>query len=159
MLSGCLVDDPPPYVAPRRTAPRLDTTNALPPLNQIIVKNSGELIEFKMPVTSEDAGEPLVGILLFDYGGDGTIQDLLNSGPLPASTLDDPNPRVFSLPWTVRKGVEPGCHSITLRVTHFSNLIPNRSPEVLDKKDKDEAYWFANINVSPENANSLVDCP
>jgi len=156
MLSGCLVDDPPPFVAPRQTAPRLDYTKAFPGLDQVIVKNSGDLIKFEIPVSSEDAGDELFAILLFDYAGEGTGADPLNNGRLPASTLDDPNPRVFSLPWTVRKGIDPGCHRITLRVTHFKNTV---SAEVIDKKDLAEAYWFANINVSPENANSLVNCP
>jgi len=51
MLSGCLVDDPPPFSAPRQTAPRLDTTKATPGLDQVIVKNTGELIPFSIQVT------------------------------------------------------------------------------------------------------------
>jgi hypothetical protein len=160
MLPGCLIDDPPPYAAPKQTPPRLDTTHANPPLDQVIVKNSGEVVNFQMPVTSEDAGEALAAILLFDYGGDGSVPEPVSpTTPLPASTLDDPEPRVFNLPWTIRKGVTPGCHRLTLRVTHFANLDQMRPAEVVDKKDLAEAYWFANINVKPENANSLVDCP
>lgn len=158
MLSGCLVDDPPPFVAPQQTRPRLDHTRAEPGLDQIIVRNTGELIEFKMPVTSEDAGEPLYATLLFDYGGDGSVPDFLYSVPMPASTLDDDN-RVFKLPWTVRKGVAPGCHRFTLRVTHLDNINPDHPEQPIDKTDLAEAFWFANINVTPENANSLVDCP
>ncbi len=159
MLPGCLIDDPPPYTAPKPTPPRLDYTQALPSLDQVIVTNVGEVVNFKMPVTSEDAGQALFAILLFDYGGDGSVPDFLYSAPLPASTLDDPQPRVFSLPWTVRKGVPPGCHRVTLRVTHFANLDRNKPAEAVDKKDLAEAYWFANINVNSQMANSLVDCP
>jgi len=158
MLSGCLVDDPPPLIAPGQTPPRLDTTRALPGQDQIIVKNSGELIEFKVPVTSEDAGDPLYANLLFDYGGDGTVPDFLYSVPMPASTLDDKK-REFKLPWTVRKGVAPGCHRFTLRVTHLSNINAEHPEQAIDKADLAQAFWFANINVSPEDANSLVDCP
>jgi hypothetical protein len=158
MLPACLVDDPPPFIEPRQTPPRLDYPNALPGLDQVIVKNEGELIEFRMPVTSEDAGQALWATLLFDYRGDGTPPEQIRETLLPASTLDDPN-RVLSLPWKVRPGIPAGCHRITLRVTHFANLAPDRFPEVLDKNDLAEAFWFANINVSPESANQLVDCP
>lgn len=159
MLSGCLVDDPPPYIAPQRTPPRLDYSKATPGLDQLIVKNSGELIEFKIPVASEDAGDPLAANLLLDYGGDGTMADFLRPGTMPASTLSDPNPRVFSLPWTVRPALAPGCHRFTLRVTHASNVDLDRPELAIDKSDLAEAFWFANINVAPENAGSLVNCP
>lgn len=159
MLPACLIDDPPPYAAPKQTPPRLDLTQANPPLDQLIIKNSGEVVNFQMPVTSEDAGQALEAILLLDYGGDGSVPDFLYLAPLPASTLDDPEPRVFNLLWTVRKGVTPGCHRVTLRVTHFANIDQAKPAEVVNKKDLAEAYWFANINVTPEKANSLVDCP
>ena len=55
----------------------------------------------------------------------------------------------------VPKRIEAGCHRITLRVTHLRNTYN----AVLDTKDLAEAYWFANVNVTPENAGSLVNCP
>lgn len=157
MLSGCLVDDPPPYAAPQKTRPRLEYSKALPSLKQVIVANSGDLLKFEIPVTSEDIGQELYALLFLDDVGN--LQ--LNSGRLPASTLDDPNERKLSLLWTVRGPgvVQPGCHRIVLRVTHFSNIIPGTDNELFDKEDLDEAYWFANVNVSPEDANSLVNCP
>lgn len=154
MLSGCIVDDPPPYVAPQKTRPRLEYTRASPGLDQVIVVNTGDRVKFEIPVTSEDAGEELYALLFLDDEQNGPI----NNGRMPASTLDDPNERKFSLLWTVRR-VDAGCHRIVLRVTHFSNIVPNTDNELFDKKDLDEAYWFANVNVNPENANSLVDCP
>jgi hypothetical protein len=161
MLPACLVDDPPPLIEPRQTPPRLDYSQALPGLDQVMIRNEGDLIEFRMPVTSEDAGQSLTGKLFLDYRGDGTLGDTLNQNSLPPSTLDDPNPRVLSIDWQVRDGVAPGCHRMTLRVSHLNNfsLDPKHSAEVLDKNDLAEAFWFANINVSPESANQLVDCP
>ena len=156
MLSGCLVDDPPPYPTAQQTPPRLDYTKASPGLDQVLVRSYPDLITFEMPVTSEDAGDELTAVLLLDYDGQGGEQ--LNSGHLPPSTLADTNKRVFSLPWLVPKRIDPGCHRITLRVTHLGNT-GGTSNDVLDTKDLAEAYWFANINVTPENAGSLVDCP
>jgi hypothetical protein len=159
MVSGCLVDDPPPYVAAKKTAPRLDYSRAQPGLDQIIVKNSGEPIPFSIPVTSEDAGDPLSANMLFDYAGDGSVPDFLRPLPLPASTLDDPEERLFKFQWIVRDGISPGCHRFTLRVTHASNVNLDFPEQAIDKADQAEAFWFANINVDPEDASSLVNCP
>jgi hypothetical protein len=155
MLSGCLVDDPPPYAAPKKTRPRLEYAKALPSLKQVIVANSGDLVKFEVPVTSEDVGQELYALLFLDE----VLATL--PGRLPASTLDDPNERKVSLTWGVpsKDAVKPGCHRMVLRVTHFSNIIPGKSNELFDKDDLDEVYWFANLNVTPENANSLVSCP
>jgi hypothetical protein len=157
MLSGCLVDDPPPYVPPSKTPPRLDYSAALPGLDQVIVAKSDEVIDFRMPVTSEDAGDDLSAILLLNYRGDGTNWDPIYPGGLRASTLDDKT-RVIKMPWRVRSSLEAGCYRITLRVTHSSN-VGERADLVIDKADLAEAFWFANINVKPEDANTLVNCP
>lgn len=159
MLSGCLVDDPPPFVAPRKTAPRLDHRSALPGMDQVIVTKAGELIPFSIPVTSEDAGDPLAANLLLDYAGDGSVPDFLRPASLPPSTLDATEPRVIKVPWKVREGVPPGCHRFTLRVTHQSNVNKDAPELAIDKADQAEAYWFANINVDPEDSGLLVDCP
>jgi len=160
MLSGCLVDDPPPFTPPQKTPPRLDTNKALPSTDEVISKVSGELIPFSVPVTSEDAGDPLSAVLLLDYGGDGTISDFVNGWPGPASTLNDKS-RVVSVPWRVRPpmAITPGCHRLTLRVTHTSNLVKDQLVLVIDSEDLAVANWFVNVNVTPENANKLADCP
>lgn len=157
MLSGCLVDDPPPFTPPQQTPPRLDYRKALPGLDQVIVRSFPELITFEVPVTSEDAGEALTAALLLDFDGvDG--QPLTPGSFLPASTLADTNRRVLSLPWRVSNQIEPGCHRITLRVTHVGNTRTTIF-DLIDQNDVAEAYWFANINVTPENAGSLMNCP
>jgi len=161
MLSGCLVDDPPPFISPQKTAPRLDYSKARPALNQLIVRSSGESIEFNVPVKSEDAGDPLVGNLLLDYSGEGSGGTFLAFAPVSASTLDDPNERTLKTTWTVfpKTSISAGCHLFTLRVTHFSNLVQGQSDQLKDKDDLAEAYWLANINVTPGAAGTLVDCP
>jgi hypothetical protein len=157
MLSGCLVDDPPPFIAPRQTPPRFDYTKASPGLDQVLVTNFPDLNTFEMPVTSEDAGEALSAALILDF--DGLVGVPLTPGAyLPPSTLADTSRRVFSLPWRVTPQMAPGCHRITLRVTHVGNTGTTIF-DVIDKNDLAEAYWFANINVTPENAGSLVNCP
>jgi hypothetical protein len=158
MLSGCLVDDPPPFIAPQKTAPRLDYSKAEPGLDQLIVTNSGDLITFKLPVTSEDAGDSLFASLWFDYTPDSGMVEPSGSVPIPASTLENTK-RAVTLPLTIRPDIKPGCHRYTLRVTHQSNVVEGHPDRVINKADLAEAFWFANINVAPENAGSLVNCP
>ena len=155
MLSGCLVDDPPPYVAPQQTAPRFDYAEASPGLDQLLVASFPDQITFEMPFTSEDAGEQVYAVLLLDY--DGVEGETLDFGFSPPSTLADTSRRVLSLTWKVQERIVPGCHRFTLRVTHVGNT--GTSTNVFDKKDLAEAYWWANINVTAENANLLMNCP
>src|SRR5688500_1094673 len=96
MLPGCLIEDPPPYTQPGKTPPRLDLQSAAPPLDQVMVHRRGDPIEFKVPVASEDAGDPVQGFLLLDYSG-GVSADLVAFGQVPASTLADVNPRFLTL--------------------------------------------------------------
>jgi len=157
MSSGCLIEDPPPYTQPGKTPPRLEQQGATPPIDQVMVYKRGDPIEFKIPVTSEDAGDPLQGVLLLDYSG-GLEADLVAFGQVPASTLADVNPRFLTLRWTVRPGLTPGCHRFTLRVSHLSNFNNEMASHVVfDTKDVAEAYWWANLD--PEDSSTLVNCP
>jgi len=153
-LPSCLVDDPPAYTAPQRTAPRIVGTHADPPLNKVIVINENETLNFDVPVISEDAGELVSAILLLDYDG-GPFAPIWPAN-LPPATFDD-GERSLHLIWTVGRGMAAGCHRVTLRVSHASNFASGY--EVIDKTDLDEVYWFANVNVTPQNANVLVGCP
>jgi hypothetical protein len=164
--SGCLIDDPPPYVAPKQTRALLDWANASPFMEQIIIANDGDAIPFLMPFESEDADEDLYALLLFDFSEGQKGPDQLAATRIAASTLEDKNARLIRLTWVVRNGTKPGCHRITLRVTHFDNLASSMANgeerggvDVIDRQDLAEAYWFANVNVPASMANQLVDCP
>jgi hypothetical protein len=159
-MTACLVDDPPPYTAPSQTPPRLDYHDALPLLDQVIIAKTGDTLNFSIPVASEDAGDVIQAFLLLDYsGGRATPLDADN---LPPSTLDNTK-RKLSLSWTV--GIQgtaapaPGCHRLTLRVTHRQNIKLDTFPDVVDSADLAEAYWWVNVDSDPTLGNTLVDCP
>ena len=160
MLSGCLVDDPPPYTQPNKTPPRLDYHHALPLLNQVIVRKTGDTLEFDVPVASEDAGEDLNSLLLLDYAGGADPSKVVpgTGQTITASTLDDTS-RHIKTKWTVSFFGEKGCHRLTLRVTHKSNVNINNFPDVFNDTDLAEAYWWANLDADPTSGNMLVDCP
>ena len=152
MLSSCLVDDPPAYRAPQQTAPQIHGARALPRLDRIITTSTGTFEHFDVPIVSEDAGEGLSATLFLDYLD--ANSEPLKSSNLPPSTLDE-GERSLKFVWTVRTP-RPGCHRLTLRVAHDSSWS---NGDVVDLDDLAEAYWFANINVTAQNANVLVDCP
>jgi hypothetical protein len=154
-LSSCLVDDPPPYAAPKQTPARLDYVGATPLLNQIIVANYLDNLKFSVPFVSEDAGQKVTAMLLLDYTGSPEIP--LASVELPPSTLDD-DKRAIVITYGVQSTVAPGCHRFTLRVSHTANFDVSNSASVFNTEDLAEAYWWANIAVDAASANTLKDC-
>ncbi len=159
MLSGCVVEDPPPYAEPQQTPPWLDLRQAVPLLDQIIVRTKGDRIQFNIPVRSEDAGDDLFAFLLFDYKGEGTDPRVLDIAQLKPSTFDDPDREDIVFDWTIDDGVENGCHRLTLLATHKANLnLAAGLPEVFDKSDVAIAVWWADINTIGDSAQ-LQDCP
>jgi hypothetical protein len=155
MLPACLVEDPPPFTEPKQTPPRLDYAGATPLLDEIIVANNNDFIKFTIPVTSEDAGEGLTALLFLDYAT-GPQSEFIAISNLPPSTLDDPNERVFSFTWKVKR-LTAGCHRFIVRAGHTTTMMdPNN---VVNTADLAEAYWWANIDVAAQDANQLTDCP
>jgi len=154
MLSGCLVDDPPAYRAPQQTPPRIVGTRATPRLDQILQATSRFVQPFRVPIVSEDAGEGLTAMLFVDLATDsGRLPYADGLTTLPPSTLDA-GERTLSLDWTPNSA--PGCHRLTLRVAHTSSWV---GTVLTNQADLDEVYWFAKLDATPDNANSLVDCP
>jgi hypothetical protein len=150
MLPGCLVDDPPAFIQPKRTPPRLDHYRARPPLSQDINARDGELLEFSIPVASEDVGEQLV---TQSYIG----KRLINSVAMPPSTLDDPEERLVKFNYQVLRDLVGYCHVITLRVGHASTL-PDANGPPLDPSDVAVAYWDVIINF-PSDGTTTPVCP
>jgi hypothetical protein len=148
MLTGCLIDDPPPYAEPKRTPPRLDYHRAWPPLDQVIVAKTPDLIPFSIPVASEDAGEELRTQLFID-------DRITNYGRLPPSTLDDTERKVsFSYRVEMRRGY---CHTFKIRVGHASNLPEGEGPP-LDTVDMAEAYWLAYLDLPSDQTTPIENC-
>jgi hypothetical protein len=140
MLSGCLVEDPPPYTPPTRTAPRLDTRRAEPLQNNIVIVDKGDPIVFRVPVVSEDAGEPVQALLFVD-----SFPFNVNSDVVPASTLDDLSRR-FELSYNGVPVIDYGCHRMMVRVSHQSNFNFQTDAGVpIDENDVADAYWWINV--------------
>lgn len=156
MLSGCLIDDPPPYPEPKQTPPRLDYASATPPLSQIITAHSRDVVTFTISSISEDAGDGLRAFLLLDFDGEFPSTPA-GDDSMPASTLDDSS-RFFQIRWRILPGTPAGCHRLTLRVSHAKNMPDSSSPP-FDVADVAEAYWWLQLDPDPNSANDLVNCP
>lgn len=157
MLSGCLIEDPPPLQKAKQTPPRLDYHGTRPLRNQVLVARAGESIPFTIPVTSEDAGEGLVGYLLLDYMSGNDIGSFMAApSNLAPSTLDSDAERIFKFDWQVAR-VAAGCHRVTLLAAHTSTLFDLSN--IVDTDDLAVADWWTNVDVTPENADMLQDCP
>jgi hypothetical protein len=150
MLSGCLIDDPPPYSPPKQTPPRLVYQAAEPPLDKITVAYTPRLLTFSIPVTSEDAGEGLTAQINVGKGYG-------NFKAIPPATLDDP-PRVIKFDYRVSSDDEAGCYQVRIRIAHASNL-PDGDSAPLDSNDLAVAYWQVLLNVPPDQIDvGIEDC-
>ncbi len=152
MLPGCLIDDPPPYQKPRQTPPRIDSRKVLPLLNELVIVQPDEMLAFTIPFSSEDAGEGLNAILVLDSQfafGTNTL--------VPPSTLEDKGRPPIQFTWPVHF-VTVGCHRLTFRLGHLSNLF-NLSAQGPNPDDVAEIYWTMNVYTDPALSKVLVNCP
>lgn len=152
MLSGCLVEDPPPYTPPTRTAPRLDTRRAEPVQGKIVIVDQGDPIVFRVPVVSEDAGEPVQALLFVD-----SFPFNVHSDVVPASTLDDLSRR-FELSYNGVPDMDYGCHRMMVRASHQSNFnFQTEAGVPIDENDVADAYWWVNVvNLAAGDDGSVL---
>lgn len=158
MLSGCIVEDPPPYTQPTQTPPRLDLRLAEPPPDRVIIAEKGQTINFRLPFASEDAGETVTAFMFVDIWPL-PLADL----EVPGSTLDDTT-RAFDLLYDARPqpiDVDFGCHRILVRVSHTPNFRITPPGSVIDEADVADAYWWLNIiDVAAGDDGSIQrNCP
>lgn len=154
VTSSCLIEDPPPYKQPSQTPPRLNLRKAAPLIDQVLELKTGDRISFNVPVSSEDAGDKLQGLLLLDYKGEQQLP-WLQVAEVQPSTLDD-DTRALRLDWVVPNSIsEDGCHRLTLLVSHEKNL----GVKIKDPNDVAVAVWWANINADADTSGKLNDCP
>ena len=158
MMPACLIEDPPPYREPQQTPPWLDLRRAVPLIDQVLVRTTGEHVPFNVPVRSEDAGDGLVAYLVLNWVGDGSdFKRVVAVAQVEASTLDDVS-RELVFNWSIDSvEVEDGCQRLTLLVTHRSNI--DLELAMLDKGDLAMAVWWANINTDTAASGMLQNCP
>jgi len=165
LAPGCLVTAEPNTYDPEPTPPIL-VASALDPDPRDILLVGGDLglreVAISASVVSEDAGESVKAALYVDYGWMNPIDlpfrhAIPNFVELPAATLaDGPRPLV-GVRWV--SGVyplQPGCHRLTLIVTHAFDTASG-CPKNLN--DSSQITWhFRQCDVG-DCAPVLENCP
>jgi len=158
LAPGCLVTTEPVAYEPQRTPPILVASGLDPdPRSILLVGGDLGLEEFPISasVASEDAGEPVQVALYLDYGDMNPIgqpfrQAFPNFQALPPGALaDGPRPLV-GVRWNSKVyPLDPGCHRLTLVVTHAFDTASG-CPK--DLRDSSQITWhFRQCGVG--------DCP
>lgn len=161
MLTGCVIEDPPPYTQPRKTAPRLDLLQAVPGIDRVIVVSQSDTnpptVQLTVPVSSEDAGEELTAFLLLNYEDDGTAADSVDDATIRPGTLDEA-PRTIELDWTIPSKLI-GCQRLTVIVSHTSNFAVTALAVPRDKADAAKGVWWLNITPAAGSGGAVQPCP
>jgi hypothetical protein len=112
-------------------------------------------VSFTVPVSSEDAGDDLIAFLLLDYDGGLIATPYVDE--VSAGTLDDDPERMISIDWTVDS--VPGCHRVSLLVTHRGNLSFDGIRALNDERDLALAVWWVTVTPPPGSTDPLMPCP
>ncbi len=147
--SACIVSDPAEYGVAKQTPPFLNANDATPSVLLTRPLALNETLPVNVPLRSEDAGEELRALLFLDRGQQG--QRLLRFREIPAGKLEEK--RSIAISGEIEL---PGCHSVSLVVTHKSNLNEETN-EPTDADDTAILTWW--VNVDDDGTNLLSDCP
>ena len=156
LSTGCLVAEAPEYGPPRQTTPVIDMSTVDPsPWTVMLPTRPTQTISFR--VQSEDAGEGLTVFLYLDHLSSNYFRKrFVEDWDFPPSGSSAPRP--LSIQWDLRDEVTPGCHQLTLFVTHQSNFDDDDSNTYISSSDVASITWWANVDPG-EMPTTLVGCP
>jgi len=163
MPSACLVASTPEFDEPAQTRPFLVAAAADPDLREfLLVVDDDQRVDFRASVISEDRAEPLKIALYVDYGltnnaGNPFRQSIADFPDIPAGTLKQ-GPRPVHAEWFLDSAVvPPGCHTITMMVTHKFDF--RKCPDRL--ADSSHLVWNILRCTSAEACtfDPFKDCP
>jgi hypothetical protein len=147
--SGCLAADQPTFEEPGKTPPFLLAQTAKPDVTKPVDDFYDEkvnTVNLSVEVRSEDAGDPLVAKLVFNFTGD-EPRELHRDGTFLPGTLAETKRELklvldrSSLPlgWT-------GCQQVSMLVTHQSNTYIDNGPQFTDlREDIGVITWWFDI--------------
>ncbi|HVR21418.1 MAG TPA: hypothetical protein VMS65_17010 [Polyangiaceae bacterium] len=158
LATGCLVAEAPEYGPAQQRPPVVGWENVKPsPYELQTIDETLGSLDIRVPVRSEDAGDPLQGVLWVDYGNVSS-RKRFDEKQVPASSFDDLE-RAYSTTWIWDERVKKECgHTLTLLLMHRSNYdddkdIPNENVEW----DVASVTW--QMNVFPKELGIIQVCP
>ncbi len=153
LATGCLVDEPPTFEQPERTAPAMFLQEAVPTYGQTMVLQRNQLpVPFTIKVQSEDLGKRLLATVWVNFGLEGEARiDVERFGP---GTFDQPRDIQFYLETSL---LPQGCVPITI-VLHHEDNVDIETLKPLDFDLATIATWYAIVDATPSDV-SFADCP
>ncbi|MFO0662124.1 MAG: hypothetical protein U0165_20170 [Polyangiaceae bacterium] len=154
LAHGCLITSTTDFAAQPKSPPFLNGFSASPPIDEFVVVATTQTdpLSFSAQVRAEDEGEPLDAKLVIDAASaQPGLVDFLRLAP---GTFNQA--RTISLSWQPSaaiggQSVAPGCHTITMIVTHqyqLDSFLP------ADASDADQLTWWVLVG-SPDDLDYL----
>jgi hypothetical protein len=163
---GCLITSNADFNQVKRTPPFLTSLTPAPFL-VTTVRGVAGMYPPPQPITFQVVSEDLQSgalqaVLLFDFQGfSAPVNPSLWNQDIPAGHLDDPT-RGYKAPVSFPTGTQPGCHSVTLAVSHEFKTSPGTT-RIAPKDEGDVAtatWWYQLIDLSiSDSANGCVIPP
>jgi hypothetical protein len=153
-LLGCL-DDPPEYVDAARIPPVVNFSQVVPPLSVVHqIDSTSDSIHVNVPFRSEDLEDEVLAVFMLD-AVPGKVPLVVHDERLHPSDFDDLS---RSIDAEIREFGDPGCHTLTLLLTHSPSNPPNFRFEVQDETLATRLVWW--ISVRPAAGDVLLsECP
>ncbi len=168
LAPGCLVTAEPVTYEPEQTPPILVASGLDPDPRDILVFSGdvtgGVTIPISASVVSEDAGESVKMAIYLDYGQKNALGQpfrftLSTFAELPPATLIDGARPLTGLLWNSNiYPVEPGCHRLTLVVTHAFDTASGCPKDLNDSSQVTWQYRQCAVGAG-ECPPLLEDCP
>jgi hypothetical protein len=157
-VPGCLIPEASESTPPARTPPFIIYDGMSPEPHRVkpLVQNQAEALSISFEVLSEDAGEPLVGALSYDFNAGGAQ---LKDQDYPPSTLAEP--RGITMTLHVRNLIPVGCHVLTLLLMHRSSYDSGaEKPHDNAWDDVAMVNWVVSVSSPDVEVDPrLLDCP
>jgi hypothetical protein len=159
--TGCIVADPPDYGPAQRSPIFMYNPSPNPYSLQVLSRTStgsppvAPTVRFGATVRSEDAGEQLVALCYFDYKHANSAY--IFPKVLPPLTLEDERQIAFDI--TPNRDLEPGCHTVTIMVMHYSSWNQDAATFQGPPDDLAQETWFVSVDDGPDGTFKVKDCP
>jgi hypothetical protein len=169
---ACLIAETPDYGEPRQTAPIVDPKTITPSPLRLLPINLADPspVQLSLQVRSEDAGESIWASLFVDYfeRESSTTDAGVASPAREVWMIDRPfAAQPFDRPKAVSLGfnssdprITPGCHTLTLLITHDSHYDTLEKKPIDGLADQDLArvtWWVMATNAN--DPTEPVKCP
>lgn len=161
--TGCIVADPPDYGPAQRSSIFMYNPHPNPWSLQVLSRTPtgsppvSPIVQFGMTVRSEDAGEQIVALRYFDYNHTGLEGPKVKPLVLPPLTLEQERNIAFDV--TPKSDLQPGCHTITIMVMHYSSWNQVTGKFEGPPEDLAQETWFVSVDDTPDGSIKVDDCP